>query len=69
MFNIRRSTRNRLRNAAIVSAQNIVRACHLMPKSSSRIIDSSWTTDNVLDKADVFQVNSYVHVDTFTVMK
>ncbi|KAJ6586000.1 hypothetical protein B0H19DRAFT_1250743 [Mycena capillaripes] len=69
MFNIRRSTRNHRRNAAVISVQSIVRACHLMPKSNSRLIDPSWTTNNVLDCADVFQVNSYIHTDMFTIMK
>ncbi|KAF7368263.1 hypothetical protein MVEN_00147200 [Mycena venus] len=42
------------RNAAIVSVQSIIRTCHLTPKSSFRIIDSSWNTNNVLDRVDIF---------------
>ncbi|KAF7328578.1 hypothetical protein MVEN_02545900 [Mycena venus] len=65
MFTTRRSTRSRRRNAAVISVENIVRSCHLMGKCGA-IIDRKWTTSNVLEEAEVFYVNPYIHVDTFT---
>lgn len=65
MYSITRSTRLGRRNAEVISATRIVRACHLIAKCG-REINETWTTDNVLEKATTFWVNRYIDVDTFT---
>ncbi|KAF7346302.1 hypothetical protein MSAN_01857600 [Mycena sanguinolenta] len=68
MFTTHRSSRNRRRNAAVISVEHIVCACHLMGKCGATI-DRKWTSFNVLDEAAMFYVNPYIHVDTFTRQK
>ncbi|KAJ7841895.1 hypothetical protein B0H14DRAFT_3693209 [Mycena olivaceomarginata] len=68
MFTTHRSTRNHIRNSAVISVEHIVRACHLMAKCGNTI-DRKWTSSNVLEEAKMFYVNPYVHVDTFTRQK
>ncbi|KAJ6450933.1 hypothetical protein C8R45DRAFT_1113856 [Mycena sanguinolenta] len=68
MFTTHRSTRNCRRNAAIISVEHIVRACHLMCKCGATI-DRKWTSFNVLEEAAMFYVNHYTRVDTFTRQK
>ncbi|KAJ6473973.1 Zn-finger domain-containing protein [Mycena vitilis] len=65
MYTTHRSTRLHRRNAAVVSVETLVRACHLMGKCGTTI-DHTWTSDNVLEKATIFHINPYIHVDTFT---
>ncbi|KAJ7790726.1 hypothetical protein B0H14DRAFT_3115522 [Mycena olivaceomarginata] len=67
MFTTHRSTRNHIRNSAVISVEHIVRACHLMVKCGNTI-DRKWTSSNVLE-AKLFYVSPYVHVDTFTRQK
>ncbi|KAJ7058408.1 Zn-finger domain-containing protein, partial [Mycena amicta] len=64
LYTTRRSTRNHLPNTAVISVERIVRSCHLVGQSR-RKLDRSWSAFNVLDKATVFLVNPYIHVDTF----
>jgi hypothetical protein len=64
MYSVSRSTRLGRRNAQVISATCIVRACHLVGKTG-RDIDHSWTTENVLEEANTFWVNRYIDVDTF----
>ncbi|KAF8954047.1 hypothetical protein BDZ97DRAFT_1742679 [Flammula alnicola] len=66
MYQVNRSTRALRRNAEVISVTRIARSCHLMGKCA-RKIDHQWTTENVLDKAKAFWINSYIHVDTFVV--
>ncbi|KAF7295758.1 hypothetical protein HMN09_01118400 [Mycena chlorophos] len=68
MFTTRRSTRSNRPNTAVISVDQIARICHLTGKTT-RKIDTSWTSSNVLDKADTFYFNPYIHVDTFTRQK
>jgi hypothetical protein len=68
MHVVSRSTRFHRRNAAIISADKIVRSCHLVGKCGLKI-NHDWTTDNVLDLASHFYVNPYIHVDSFTALK
>jgi hypothetical protein len=65
MHVVSRSTRFHRRNAAIISADRIVRSCHLVGKCGQKI-NHDWTTDNVLDLASHFYINPYIHVDSFT---
>ncbi|KAJ7804341.1 hypothetical protein B0H14DRAFT_2884664 [Mycena olivaceomarginata] len=68
MFTTHRSTRNHIRNSAVISVEHIVRACHLMAKCGNTI-DRKWASSNVLEEAKIFYVNLYVHVDIFTRQK
>ncbi|KAF7302340.1 hypothetical protein HMN09_00867600 [Mycena chlorophos] len=68
MLTTRRSTRSNRPNTAVISVDQIARICHLTGKTT-RKIDTSWTSSNVLDKADTFYFNPYIHVDTFTRQK
>ncbi|KAJ7174921.1 Zn-finger domain-containing protein [Mycena filopes] len=68
MYTTHRSTRFHRRNAAVVSVEHIVRGCHLMAKCGEKI-EPTWTSFNVLEKAEMFYVNPYVLVDTFTRQK
>ncbi|KAF8804478.1 hypothetical protein BYT27DRAFT_7258947 [Phlegmacium glaucopus] len=64
MYVVRRSTRHHHPNAEIVSVDRFVRGCHLMGKVG-RVLDRTWTTDNILQKATSFWVNSYINADMF----
>lgn len=55
---VRRPGVARDRSAAIVEIDTLIRSCHLAPKFT-RLADRSWTTDNVLERADSFIVNNY----------
>ncbi|KAG6912575.1 hypothetical protein DXG01_013687, partial [Tephrocybe rancida] len=68
MHTVTRSTRQRRRNSAVVPVTQIVHGCHLMGKCGAEI-DRGWTTDNVLEKAPHFLLNTYLHVDMFSVIK
>ncbi|KAJ7210076.1 hypothetical protein GGX14DRAFT_498623 [Mycena pura] len=65
LFLTRRSTRNTRPNTAVISVDRIARICHLMARTSGRGIDPTWTSSNVLDRADNFYFNPYIHLDTF----
>jgi hypothetical protein len=67
MYVISRSTRSHRRNAAVISADRIIRSCHLVGKCGLKI-NRDWTTENVLDLATHFYVNPYIQVDTFTAL-
>ena len=66
MYSVSRSTRLGRRNAEVLSATCIVRACHLVGKTG-REIDHAWTTENLLEEANTFWVNNYIDVDTFII--
>ncbi|KAJ7583436.1 hypothetical protein C8J56DRAFT_864056 [Mycena floridula] len=68
LYNIQRSTRNSTPNAVIVSIDRLARACHLMARCG-RKIDHRWTSENVLDLAPSFYLNTYIHLDTFSVLR
>lgn len=63
---ISRSTRALRRNAEIISATRLVRSCHLVGKCG-RKIDERWGTDNILEEAEAFWLNRYIHLDMFSV--
>ncbi|KAI6010391.1 hypothetical protein BKA83DRAFT_4068620 [Pisolithus microcarpus] len=62
LYVVTHSTRNRRPNVSVVSIDRFVRACHLQASGGSSM---DWTSDNVLEKASSFQVNSYIDLDTF----
>ena len=69
LHSVTRSMRQGQRNAEVVSVDRIVRGCHLMARCGQNIL-SSLTTDNVLEQPSIqYLVNSYINVDTFTLLK
>ncbi|KAJ6560916.1 hypothetical protein B0H10DRAFT_1966807 [Mycena sp. CBHHK59/15] len=58
LFTIRRSTRNNHVYGEIIGVDRIVRNCHLLPKYG-RKKDSTWTTDNVVERCTAFFPNPY----------
>ena len=68
LFVVRRSTRRRQPNTEIISVDRLVRGCHLMAKTG-RVMDRSWTSDNVLQRATNFWVNSYINADMFVITR
>ena len=58
MYQISRSTRNWQRHASIIPITQIERLVHRIPKFGKKI-DLSWSSENVLNKAQVFYVNVY----------
>lgn len=69
IFILKRSTHNRQRHAAIISAHRIWQACHLQPKFGSEAVDASWTCDNVLENADTFYLNPYINHSMFDLLQ
>jgi hypothetical protein len=60
LHTIRPSTLNHAPRASVIPVALLFAPCHLVPKVRNAQIDRSWTTDNVLDKADAFFLNTYV---------
>jgi len=69
MYKVVRSTRNRARNAAVVSVNEILQTCHLAPKYGPVPVDHSWTHLNVLEKANEFFLNHYNDFDLFAMLQ
>ena len=65
MYKVSRSTRNRHRNASVVSVGDIMEDCHLSVFCRGEI-DHTWTTDNVLDMATFFYINRYIDINRFS---
>ncbi|KAI6018888.1 hypothetical protein BKA83DRAFT_4057459, partial [Pisolithus microcarpus] len=68
LYIVTRSTRNRRRNATIISIDRIVRACHLQAWCG-REISKDWSAASVLEKATSFHLNSYIDLDTFLALE
>jgi hypothetical protein len=68
MYVISRSSRATRRNAAVVSVEQLLGSCYLVPKSGQEI-SMSLTTDNVLDFASKFYVDRYITLDKFTYIR
>ena len=68
MHIVKHSTCHHKRNAKIIPISDLAGSCHLMAKCGTKI-DNSFTTGDVLEKANVFYVNPYIHVDTFSQLK
>ncbi|KAI6017981.1 hypothetical protein BKA83DRAFT_4058579 [Pisolithus microcarpus] len=68
LYIVTRSTRNRRHNAAIISIDRIVRACHLQARCG-REISKDWSAASVLEKATSFHLNSYIDLDTFLALE
>lgn len=66
MYVVRRSTRRREPNTELVMVDRLVRGCHLIGKAG-RVMDRTWTSENVLQKATNFWVNNYINHDMFMI--
>ena len=62
-----RSTRALRRNAEIISITRLIRACQLVGRCG-RKINERWKADNVLEEAEAFWFNRYIHLDMFSVL-
>ncbi|OBZ72969.1 hypothetical protein A0H81_07161 [Grifola frondosa] len=54
------STRNRSRACAIVSADQVLRGCHLIPRFGPDTVNPSWRSEHVLDEDIDFFHNHYI---------
>ncbi|KAI0260375.1 hypothetical protein BC834DRAFT_925906 [Gloeopeniophorella convolvens] len=60
------STRNHRRHSVVVSVDDFVSPCHLIPKSSPPASwPRQWAPDTVLDVASQFYLNMYIDLHTF----
>ncbi|KAI5999520.1 Zn-finger domain-containing protein [Pisolithus albus] len=67
LYVVSRSTRNRRPNVSVVGVDRFIRACHLQA-ICGRQVSTEWTSDDVLEKASSFHVNSYIDLDTFSAL-
>ena len=58
---------NHRRNVSVISADRFALPCHLQTQCG-RKISSDWMSDNVLEMASAFHVNSYIDLDTFVAL-
>ncbi|RDB24482.1 hypothetical protein Hypma_008517 [Hypsizygus marmoreus] len=68
LYTVKPSTRNRHVYGEIISIDRIVRNCHLLPKFGRRK-DTSWTTENVVNRCKVFYVSPYSDAHMFSLLK
>ena len=66
-FIVTRSMRNRRPNVSVISVDRFVRPCHLQGQCGKQI-SSDWSSDNVLETASTFLINSYINLDTFVAL-
>jgi len=66
-FLVTRSTCNHRCNVSVISIDRFVRPCHLQGQCGKHI-SSDWLSDNVLEMASAFHVNSYIDLDTFVAL-
>ena len=64
---VNRSTRKLCRNASIISVDRILRPCHLQAKCGKEI-NLHWSSENVMEMANTFDVNLYIDLDTFATL-
>ncbi|KAI6038367.1 hypothetical protein EDC04DRAFT_2868476 [Pisolithus marmoratus] len=62
------STWNHCHNASVISINHIIQLCHLQAQCGKEI-SKDWALDNVLEKASLFYVNSYIDLDTFLALE
>lgn len=68
MYQIRRSYRNRYRRGSIIPVTQIVRSCHLIPKFGTKI-GRSWNSENALESADTYYLNSDLRLQDFVLFR
>ena len=65
MYQVSRSTRSSRRRASIIPISRIEHSIHLIPKSG-RVMNITWSVDDILEPCRTFYVNSYIrHLDFF----
>ncbi|TFK88136.1 hypothetical protein K466DRAFT_489540 [Polyporus arcularius HHB13444] len=62
------STRNNLRNVAIIPMSKLVRPCHLMPRFAQEEIDRNWTSEAILEEPITFSLNRYYDFHLFAAL-
>ena len=55
---------NHWHNVAVISIDHFTCPCHLQGQCGKNIC-LNWSSDNVLEMASAFYVNSYIDLDTF----
>ena len=66
-FIVTRSTCSHRPNVSVISVDRFVCPCHLQGQCGKQI-SSDWSSDNVLEMASTFLVNSYINLDTFVAL-
>ncbi|KIM61734.1 hypothetical protein SCLCIDRAFT_46113, partial [Scleroderma citrinum Foug A] len=66
-FVITHSTRNHRPNVSVISIDRFICPCHLQAQCGKHI-STDWSSDNVLERASAFHVNSYIDLDTFVAL-
>ncbi|KAK7029714.1 hypothetical protein R3P38DRAFT_3314401 [Favolaschia claudopus] len=65
MYQLSLSSRNHRQNAQIIPVSDIMRSCHLIPVFG-RHVDSTWTSEQVLNQCKSFFLNPYLrHYDFY----
>lgn len=52
-------------SGAIIPLSHIRQSCQLIPNFGKNSVDSSFTSENILDKADSFLLNNWTSLHTF----
>ena len=58
---------NHQQNVLVISIDHFACPCHLQGQCSKHI-SSDWSSDNVLETASAFHINSYIDLDTFVAL-
>ena len=61
------STRNHQCNVSVISINCFARPCHLQAQCGKHI-SLDWSSNNILETASAFHVNSYIDLDTFVAL-
>jgi hypothetical protein len=68
MYQLLHSTQRHQARLQIISADQILQGCHLLPKFGSDNVDPAWTTANILEFPE-FYLNSYVDFFIFELLQ
>ncbi|GJE87026.1 hypothetical protein PsYK624_031090 [Phanerochaete sordida] len=68
MYHVKRSTRHGRQYASVIPIDDIIRTCHLLPQWG-RMMDKTWSPENVLQKCPRFYVNPYLRHSDFVVFR
>ncbi|KAJ6490457.1 hypothetical protein DFH09DRAFT_1252659 [Mycena vulgaris] len=68
LFTVKRSTQNNHVYGEIIGIDRIVRNCHLLPKFG-RKKDSTWTTENVVERCTAFFPSQYSDIHSFCLFR
>ena len=65
MYIVSRSTRNLRPNSAVVSVDNIVGGCHLLPRFSQHPANSTWLSCSIIDNDLTYFFNDFINMYVF----